>query len=127
MEPLTAERVELMISRAIERYDEKQDKRFSDTNARLDRNVHETRNFRETVNAQFYTLKEDMVKQINSGHALLGNQLDTMKTATGKQLETIMVAIGSTTGINKYKEYLWPTLFTAAIAVLTYLTYARGH
>lgn len=116
-----------MISRAIERYDEKQDKRFSDTNARLDRNVHETRNFRETVNAQFYTLKEDMVKQINSGHALLGNQLDTMKTATGKQLETIMVAIGSTTGINKYKEYLWPTLFTAAIAVLTYLTYARGH
>lgn len=107
-----------MIQRAIERYDEKQDKRFSETNARLDRNVHETRNLRQSVTDQFYLLKENMGQQITAGHAQLGQQLDSIKSSTGAQFESIKISLGASSGVNKYKEYIWPTIFAAILAII---------
>lgn len=99
-----------MIQDAIERYDVKQDARFTATNARLDRNVHEVRNLRQTVTDSIWQLKDEMGKQITAGHAALG-----------VQLESIRISIGASSGVNKYKEYLWPTLFAGVLAILAVL------
>lgn len=127
MEPLTSERVELMIQAAIERYDKKQDERLRELKDGQATNRHDLRNFKDLMNNQFYVLKEQMTKQIDGGHAVLGDKLDAMKETSGKQFEAIRITLASTTGVRKYKEYLIPTFLSVMVVAIAWMTYVRGH
>lgn len=117
-----------MINEGIERYDAKIDRRFSDqkiaindVGAKLDRNVHETRNFRETVNNQFFGVKSQVSAVKDEVRENVAEQIKPV----ADKLDGISKQVSSTGGVSEFKRWILPTIIAAAVLLLKVLDYVH--